>query len=88
LEEIEREALRAEGLDPDNPEVLAAIDLVRWELQLFADDFGLTRAQVYTPYSILSHRSEHPLPVGSRPAGVHLLRECAEVSEVPTSLTG
>jgi hypothetical protein len=24
--------LRAEGLDPDDPEVIAAIDLVRWEL--------------------------------------------------------
>jgi hypothetical protein len=30
----EREALRAEGLDPDDPALLAALDLVRWELQL------------------------------------------------------
>jgi hypothetical protein len=29
------EALRAEGLDPDDPDVRAAIDLVRWELSLF-----------------------------------------------------
>jgi hypothetical protein len=26
----------AEGLDPDNPDVHAAIDLVRWELSLWA----------------------------------------------------
>jgi hypothetical protein len=26
--------LRVEGLDPDNPAVIAAIDLVRWELSL------------------------------------------------------
>ena len=32
----ERQALRAEGLDPDDPAVVAAIDLVRWELSLVA----------------------------------------------------
>jgi hypothetical protein len=31
----EREALVAEGLDPDDPSVVAAIDLVRWELSLW-----------------------------------------------------
>jgi hypothetical protein len=30
----ERQALRAEGLDLDDPAVIAAIDLVRWELSL------------------------------------------------------
>ena len=30
------QALRAEGLDPDHPAVMAAIDLVRWELSLLA----------------------------------------------------
>ena len=30
----ERQALRAEGLNPDDPAVIAAIDLVRWELSL------------------------------------------------------
>jgi hypothetical protein len=30
----ERQALRAEGLNPDDPAVVAAIDLVRWELSL------------------------------------------------------
>jgi hypothetical protein len=30
----EREAIRAEGLDPDDPAVRGAIDLVRWELEL------------------------------------------------------
>jgi len=29
------QALRAEGLDPDDPDVRAATDLVRWELSLF-----------------------------------------------------
>jgi len=29
------QALRAEGLDPDDSDVRAAIDLVRWELSLF-----------------------------------------------------
>jgi len=31
---VEAEAIRAEGHDPDDPDVLAAIDLVRWELEL------------------------------------------------------
>lgn len=31
---IERDALRAEGLDPDDPAVVAALDMVRWELEL------------------------------------------------------
>jgi hypothetical protein len=30
----EREAIRAEGLDPDDPAVVTAIDLVRWELSM------------------------------------------------------
>jgi hypothetical protein len=30
----EAQAVRAEGLDPDDPAVSAAIDLVRWELSL------------------------------------------------------
>jgi hypothetical protein len=33
----ERQALRAEGLDPDDPAVIAAIDLVRWELSLLRE---------------------------------------------------
>jgi hypothetical protein len=34
---VESEAIRAEGLDPDDPAVRAALDLVRWELELSAD---------------------------------------------------
>jgi hypothetical protein len=34
VDDIEREAIRAEGLEPDDPAVIAAIDLVRWELSL------------------------------------------------------
>jgi hypothetical protein len=34
MDDVEREALRAEGLDPDDLAVAAAIDLVRWELSL------------------------------------------------------
>jgi hypothetical protein len=30
--------LRAEGLDPDDPEVAAAIELVRWELSLWTGE--------------------------------------------------
>lgn len=35
VDESEREAIRAEGLDPDDPAVVAALDLVRWEMELF-----------------------------------------------------
>jgi hypothetical protein len=31
LDDIEREAIRAEGLDPDDPEIIAAIDRICWE---------------------------------------------------------
>lgn len=41
MDEVEREAIRAEGLDPDDPAVLEAVDLVRWELELFARQLGL-----------------------------------------------
>lgn len=34
----DREVLVDEGLDPDDPRVVAAIDLVRWELSMFLDD--------------------------------------------------
>jgi hypothetical protein len=35
MDDEHAEALRAEGLDPDDPGVRAAIDPVRWELSLF-----------------------------------------------------
>jgi hypothetical protein len=34
VDDDEHQALQAEGLDPDGPAVIAAIDLVRWELSL------------------------------------------------------
>lgn len=37
MDDIEREAIRAEGLDADDPEVIKAIDIVRWELSLAAE---------------------------------------------------
>jgi hypothetical protein len=37
VDDDERQALRAEGLDPDDPAVIAAIDLVRWELSLISN---------------------------------------------------
>jgi hypothetical protein len=36
VDDDERQALRDEGLDPDDPAVVAALDLVRWELSLGA----------------------------------------------------
>ena len=36
MDDEDAQALRAEGLDPDDPAVVAAIDLVRWELSLLA----------------------------------------------------
>jgi hypothetical protein len=41
MDDDEREAIRAEGLDPDDPAVRRAIDFVRWELELFGQSlFG------------------------------------------------
>ena len=41
MDEVEREAVRAEGLDPDEPAVREALDVVRWELELLAGElFG------------------------------------------------
>jgi hypothetical protein len=37
MDEIERAAIRDEGYDPDDPAVVAAIDLVRWELRQLGD---------------------------------------------------
>jgi hypothetical protein len=36
VESEEAEAVRTEGLNPDDPAVIAAINLVRWELSLAA----------------------------------------------------
>jgi hypothetical protein len=38
--QLEARGVRAEGLDPDDPAVVAAIDMVRWELSLL---FGFQR---------------------------------------------
>jgi hypothetical protein len=50
VDDEEVEALRAEGLDPDAPAVVAALDLVRWELSLiypvFAEFTGSSRISV------------------------------------------
>lgn len=35
VDDIEREAIRNEGLDPDDDAVVMAIDLVRWELSIW-----------------------------------------------------
>ncbi|BDY27530.1 hypothetical protein [Mycolicibacterium mageritense] len=37
MDAIERAAVRAEGLDPEDPAVVAAIDLVRWELSMYIE---------------------------------------------------
>jgi len=34
MDDEELQAVRDEGLDPDDPAVVAALDLVRWELSL------------------------------------------------------
>jgi hypothetical protein len=34
MDEIEREAIRDEGYDPDDPAVVKATDFVRWELSI------------------------------------------------------
>jgi hypothetical protein len=36
VDDEERQALSADELDPDDPAVIAAIDLVRWELWLLS----------------------------------------------------
>jgi hypothetical protein len=36
MDEVEREAIRTEGFDPDDPVVVTAIDLVRWELSMLS----------------------------------------------------
>lgn len=36
MDNDERDVSRAEGPDPDDPAVRAALDLVRWELELLA----------------------------------------------------
>jgi hypothetical protein len=38
MDDDEREAIRAEGLDADDPAVRASTDLVRWEPELLASD--------------------------------------------------
>ena len=38
MEFEERLALIGEGVDPDDPAVMAALDMVRWELQLLSTD--------------------------------------------------
>jgi hypothetical protein len=55
MDEIEREAIRAEGLDPDDPAVVMAIDLVRWELLLHFGDRAGARLLGECGFGQLSH---------------------------------
>lgn len=52
MDDIERKAMRTDGLDPDDPRVVAAIDLVRWELALLAQ-----AQDVRDPYDSTQKRS-------------------------------
>ena len=45
MDDDDRRALRAEGLDPDDPAVIAVIDLVRWELSMAAVTPALLRGR-------------------------------------------
>ena len=38
MDDDEREAIRADGLDPDDPTARTALDLVRWELELLVSE--------------------------------------------------
>ncbi|UMB70131.1 hypothetical protein [Mycobacterium paraterrae] len=38
VDDEEREAIRAEGFDPDESAVRASLELVRWELELLGRD--------------------------------------------------
>ena len=40
MDPIERAEIIAAGYDPDDPEVITALDLVRWELSLLRGDEG------------------------------------------------
>jgi hypothetical protein len=42
MDDIEREAIRSEGLDPHDPAVVTAIDLVRWDLSMCQTGFATT----------------------------------------------
>lgn len=43
---IEAEAIRAEGLDPDDPAVRTALDLVRWEVETTVSPTGVAPIRV------------------------------------------
>lgn len=45
MDEQDRQVLLAEGLDPDDPRVIAAMDLVRWELSLLVEPATDTHLQ-------------------------------------------
>lgn len=54
---MEKQALRAEGVDPDNPEVVSAIAVVRWELSLLALSCGV--GHVAAPAKPILQSGEH-----------------------------
>jgi hypothetical protein len=57
VDDDERQALRDEGLDPDDPAVIAAIDLVRWELSLGKSPHPPDRS----PRTCPGHRVDHEM---------------------------
>ena len=58
----ERQELLAEGLDPDDPTVIVAIDLARWELSLILgavlegwQDATCDDAEEFAPAALVGH---------------------------------
>ena len=61
VDDEDAQALRAEGYDPDHPAVVAAIDLVRWDISLLRVTMG--RADL--PYREASPPADLPRPVSA-----------------------
>lgn len=56
MDETEQEAIRAEGLDPDDPAVVTAIDLVRWQLAIHGGDLDDAGDEVHDLPESVFHR--------------------------------
>jgi predicted nucleic acid-binding protein len=83
VDDDERQALRAEGLDPDDPAVIAVIDLVRWELSLGTLSHCTrptgARARVQATASALADLADLPLRRSSHQPFLHRIWDLRHV---------
>ena len=85
VDKTEREAIRSEGLDPDNPAVVTAIDFVRWPLSLLGSvNMSPANGSAQERFGIMRRGKQHHI-LSDNIAGLDGLEHCSSRGGPPAA---